>query len=692
MQKTQSKSLISSHYPVKSPKHFWRIFCVGFVLVCAQQGSVVFGQGAAIGETKVEGFNQFNCSFTVDGIISNNIIDIGGTLYTNMQNMQGVAYADIAGNVEIVWDINPTVLASIPAMQSTLLPFTLTLWDWIKNITFKAINNAQTLACIVGSNTIFDQTAPSISSPTVPNNMTVITDTNLVLNRNASVDTWVGFADYQIYISRDITFPPNDTYTFISTATSATLVTPLYLRGSQYRRVEARDLLGNTVMSNPRTFTYNPFVPTGWPNTTPDAPVTPPTAVCGNAVQEGSESCDDGNLTNGDGCSATCTTEPTHYCGDNDINQPTEQCDDGNIANGDGCSAQCQTEVVPLCWDGSINQPSEACDDGNLTNGDGCNSSCAFEPIIVPISTCWNSIVEIGERCDDGNTSNNDNCSTDCTPLYTVYCGNWIREGDEVCDDGNTTNGDSCSAQCQRERGAFCGDGMINQPNENCDDGNRSEADNCGINCQSGGPVTCGNGNMDAAEQCDDGNLTNGDGCSQRCTNETTRFENEDTFETDIPDTATKTEGGAWNGQTDGTTTNDLGTTDSIKIGKKPSTQQKPDLITEKLKTVDEFRKSPRWSERELFEEQKFGTQSAKGWKNGPLDEHAAPYRSTPHPRGGLTGGKSFAKITGMSILVFFALWYDVDTYKVRYRMMLFKEPVMVKAHLTYYRSWREEG
>lgn len=102
MQKTQSKSLISSHYPVKSPKHFWRIFCVGFVLVCAQQGSVVFGQGAAIGETKVEGFNQFNCSFTVDGIISNNIIDIGGTLYTNMQNMQGVAYADIAGNVEIV--------------------------------------------------------------------------------------------------------------------------------------------------------------------------------------------------------------------------------------------------------------------------------------------------------------------------------------------------------------------------------------------------------------------------------------------------------------------------------------------------------------------------------------------------------------------------------------------------------------
>ena len=691
MQKTQSKSLISSHYPVKSPRYFLRIVCASSLFICVQPGNVVFGQ--AVWVTSLQWINEYACSLTLDGIVGNNILNIGGELFTNLTTLQWSAYAEQASDLEIDGDVTPNVIGSIPAMQQTLIPFSLTPGDGIKNVWFGTLDTSQNEACITLYQVQLDQTPPNTSSPIVPNNMTVITDTNLVLNRNASVDTWVGFADYQIYISRDISFPPNDTYTFISTATSATLVTPLYLRGSQYRRVEARDLLGNAVMSNPWTFTYSPYVPTGWPNTpTTENPTTQSVAVCGNAVQEGSELCDDGNITNGDGCSATCTTEPTHYCGDNDINQPTEQCDDGNIANGDGCSAQCQTEVVPICWDGSINQPSEACDDGNLTNGDGCNSSCAYEPIIVPISTCWNSIVEIGERCDDGNTSNNDNCSTDCAPLYTMYCGNGIREGDEVCDDGNTTNGDSCSAQCQRERGAFCGDGMINQPNENCDDGNRSEADNCGINCQSGGPVTCGNGNLDAAEQCDDGNLTNGDGCSQRCTNETTRFENEDTFETDIPDTATKTEGGPWNGQTDGTTTNDLGTTDSIKIGKKPSTQQKPDLITEKLKTVDEFRKSPRWSERELFEEQKFGTQSAKGWKNGPLDEHAAPYRSTPHPRGGLTGGKSFAKITGMSILVFFALWYDVDTYKVRYRMMLFKEPVMVKEHLTYYRSWREEG
>jgi cysteine-rich repeat protein len=39
--------------------------------------------------------------------------------------------------------------------------------------------------------------------------------------------------------------------------------------------------------------------------------VTPPapSAVCGNGAQEGSEGCDDGNTTAGDGCSATCTIE-----------------------------------------------------------------------------------------------------------------------------------------------------------------------------------------------------------------------------------------------------------------------------------------------------------------------------------------------------------------------------------------------
>jgi cysteine-rich repeat protein len=34
-----------------------------------------------------------------------------------------------------------------------------------------------------------------------------------------------------------------------------------------------------------------------------------PSAACGNGAVEGSEVCDDGNTTNGDGCSSSCTTE-----------------------------------------------------------------------------------------------------------------------------------------------------------------------------------------------------------------------------------------------------------------------------------------------------------------------------------------------------------------------------------------------
>src|SRR5687768_16436413 len=34
-----------------------------------------------------------------------------------------------------------------------------------------------------------------------------------------------------------------------------------------------------------------------------------PSATCGNGAVEGTEVCDDGNATNGDGCSSSCTTE-----------------------------------------------------------------------------------------------------------------------------------------------------------------------------------------------------------------------------------------------------------------------------------------------------------------------------------------------------------------------------------------------
>ncbi len=73
-------------------------------------------------------------------------------------------------------------------------------------------------------------------------------------------------------------------------------------------------------------------------------------------------------------CNDTCPTpEPEPVCGNGAV-ESGEGCDDGNLTEHDGCSATCQIEV-PVCGNG-IKETGEECDDGNLTNGDSCSSEC----------------------------------------------------------------------------------------------------------------------------------------------------------------------------------------------------------------------------------------------------------------------------------------------------------------------------
>ena len=78
----------------------------------------------------------------------------------------------------------------------------------------------------------------------------------------------------------------------------------------------------------------------------------PPT--CGNAMIEGSETCDDGDTDSLDGCSATCGIESGWTCA--------------------GSPSLCAS----TCGDGVV-VGLEACDDGNLQSADGCSSSCVVE-------------------------------------------------------------------------------------------------------------------------------------------------------------------------------------------------------------------------------------------------------------------------------------------------------------------------
>ncbi len=74
-------------------------------------------------------------------------------------------------------------------------------------------------------------------------------------------------------------------------------------------------------------------------------------------------------------------------CGDGNFVGGTEQCDDGNQTAGDGCSPTCAIEPGWQCANGSLCtkcgngrvEPGEMCDDNNAISGDGCSDRCVIE-------------------------------------------------------------------------------------------------------------------------------------------------------------------------------------------------------------------------------------------------------------------------------------------------------------------------
>lgn len=126
-------------------------------------------------------------------------------------------------------------------------------------------------------------------------------------------------------------------------------------------------------------------------------------AVCGDGLIVGAETCDDGNLIDGDGCSSFCQFEGGYVC--------------------TGTPSSCNSS----CGDGVVAQ-AEQCDDGNMTAGDGCDDTLA-----------GNCQIESGYSCSGSPST----CS--------LTCGNGAIDSGEECDDNNNTDGDGCSAVCRIE-------------------------------------------------------------------------------------------------------------------------------------------------------------------------------------------------------------------------------------------------
>jgi cysteine-rich repeat protein len=201
------------------------------------------------------------------------------------------------------------------------------------------------------------------------------------------------------------------------------------------------------------------------------------------------------------------------YCGDGTV-QAGEQCDDGNVVNGDGCNADCTT---PVCGNG-IKEMGETCDDGNVTSGDGCSSACLFEgcsatgtwkSAIFPAASL--TLVEDGAGFISGvfhkgspGSAREIIGSRDGAKLKLFLPSNISFSGVQKSCDKLVVR----AIPLHRERSTYCGDGAV-QAGETCDDGNFANADACDVTCLGSGSAACGDGQLDSGEQCDDGNATN---------------------------------------------------------------------------------------------------------------------------------------------------------------------------------------
>ncbi len=193
-------------------------------------------------------------------------------------------------------------------------------------------------------------------------------------------------------------------------------------------------------------------------------------------------------------------------CGDGILDRLNgEVCDDGNLDDGDLCSADCR--VLENCGNGKLD-PGELCDATAPDSIRMCGTDCQ------PLANCGDGEVNSGEDCDegiDGIQRSTPTCNADCS---VPWCGdgrantsfvNPATGRPEECDTVASTA--TCDADCTLPK---CGDALFNasfvNPDsslpEQCDEG--GDAPSCDRDCTL---PECGDGlsNNAAGEECDEG-------------------------------------------------------------------------------------------------------------------------------------------------------------------------------------------
>ena len=200
-------------------------------------------------------------------------------------------------------------------------------------------------------------------------------------------------------------------------------------------------------------------------------------AYCGNDKVEGTEQCDDGNNTPGDGCDADCNIEPQG---------PADVCPGQTLAlvqSGTAYIATMSGETTgqTAAYAGSCGSSSSAPEQVyQFNSAEGGNVTVS----IPSTGTDFDTVLYVREGacfgpgysqidCKDGGGDGGEEISFQAPPNtdYWVFvdgysgqdgnyrlevtvvptCGDGTLDVGEACDDGNKTPGDGCSASCQIE-------------------------------------------------------------------------------------------------------------------------------------------------------------------------------------------------------------------------------------------------
>ena len=272
--------------------------------------------------------------------------------------------------------------------------------------------------------------------------------------------------------------------------------------------------------------------------------------VCGDGLVHG-EACDDGNLLDGDGCSAQCEVEPCHQCSGEPsacIPDAGAPCDDGIHCNGpDVCSAgACTVHGGDPCAAGGVcagvcMEEPKACvlspgtpcaDDGDACTDDFCQvpgvcihvkrfDRCrAALTCAAPFSAAFEGLDEHAERSVDFDleaevavvTIETGDGTGGCPLTRDTRIQLYLVDADGIASlqaDDDDSGVDGCSRIVRLLGGGHyrvsvrSGDGL--------------SLGAYVLTLQTGVCVGCGDSTLSAGEQCDDGNAQSGDGCTDTC-------------------------------------------------------------------------------------------------------------------------------------------------------------------------------